>query len=61
MYAYREMFGFFNVGYGSAAAVIILIMANIVTMVLNRFIRGRKAMYVSKSRRRPSSLCWPWC
>lgn len=42
MYAYREMFGFFNVGYGSAAAVLILIMANIVTLVLNRFIRGEE-------------------
>ncbi len=39
MYAYREMFGFFNVGYGSAAAVIILIMATIVTNVLYRFMR----------------------
>ena len=39
MYAYREMFGFFNVGYGSAAAVIILIMAIVVTNVLYRFIR----------------------
>jgi len=39
MYAYREMFQFFNVGYGSSVAVIILIMATIVTNVLYRFIR----------------------
>ena len=39
MYAYREMFGFFNVGYGSAAAVIILILATVVTSVLYRFMR----------------------
>jgi multiple sugar transport system permease protein len=43
MYAYREMFGFFNVGYGSAAAVIILIMATVVTNILYRFIRGDDA------------------
>jgi multiple sugar transport system permease protein len=42
MYAYREMFGFFNVGYGSSAAVIILIMAIIVTNVLFRFMRGEE-------------------
>lgn len=40
IYAYREMFNFFNVGYGSAAAVLILIMATIVTNLLFRFIRG---------------------
>ncbi|MBD3306931.1 ABC transporter permease subunit [candidate division KSB3 bacterium] len=39
MYTYREMFGFFNVGYGSSAAVIILIMAIIVTNILYRFMR----------------------
>ncbi len=39
MYAYREMFGYFNVGYGSAAAVIILILATIVTSILYRFMR----------------------
>jgi multiple sugar transport system permease protein len=43
MYAYREMFQFFNVGYGSSAAVIILIMATIVTNILYRFIRGEEA------------------
>ena len=43
MYAYREMFQFFNVGYGSAAAVIILIMATLVTNVLYRFIRGEES------------------
>lgn len=43
MYAYREMFGFFNVGYGSSAAVIILIMAIIVTNILNRFMREEEA------------------
>ena len=42
-YAYREMFQFFNVGYGSSAAVIILIMATIVTNILYRFIRGEEA------------------
>jgi len=40
IYAYREMFNFFNVGYGSAAAVIILLMATIVTNLLFKFIRG---------------------
>lgn len=39
MYAYREMFGFFNVGYGSTAAVVILIMAIIVTNILYRLMR----------------------
>jgi multiple sugar transport system permease protein len=43
MYAYREMFGFFNVGYGSSAAVVILIMAIIVTNVLYRFMREEEA------------------
>ncbi|MCC7447370.1 MAG: sugar ABC transporter permease [Anaerolineae bacterium] len=39
MYAYREMFNFFNVGYGSAAAVIILIFSTIISNILYRFIR----------------------
>lgn len=43
IYAYREMFNFFNVGYGSAAAVLILIMATLVTNILFRFIRGEYA------------------
>jgi len=43
MYTFREMFQFFNVGYGSAAAVIILIMATLVTNILYRFIRGEEA------------------
>lgn len=43
MYAYREMFGFFNVGYGSSAAVIILIMAIIVSNILYRFMREEDA------------------
>lgn len=43
IYAYREMFNFFNVGFGSAAAVLILIMATVVTNILFRFIRGEYA------------------
>lgn len=43
MYAYRQMFQFFNAGYGSAAAVIILIMAIIVTNILYRFIREEES------------------
>ncbi len=39
MYAYREMFGYFNVGYGSAAAVVILVMAIVLTNILYHFMR----------------------
>ena len=42
MYAYREMFGYFNVGYGSAAAVVILVMAIILTNILYHFMRGEE-------------------
>ncbi|MBC8100209.1 MAG: sugar ABC transporter permease [Armatimonadetes bacterium] len=39
MYAYREMFQFFNIGYGSAIAVIILIIGVILSQILYRLIR----------------------
>jgi multiple sugar transport system permease protein len=42
MYAYREMFQYFNVGYGAAAAVVILIIAIIITNLLFRFIGGEQ-------------------
>jgi multiple sugar transport system permease protein len=39
MFAYREMFQYFNVGYGSAIAVIILIIGVILSQILYRLIR----------------------
>ena len=38
MYAYRQMFQFFNVGYGSAAAVVILAIGIILTTFAVRFL-----------------------
>jgi len=39
MYTYREMFQFFNIGYGSTVAVVILVLGLILTNVLFRFIK----------------------
>lgn len=39
MYAYREMFQFFNIGYGSAVAVIVLVIGVILSQILYRLIR----------------------
>jgi multiple sugar transport system permease protein len=43
MYTYREMFQFFNIGYGSSAAVVVFIMGLILANILFRFIRQREA------------------
>ena len=39
MYAYRQMFQFFNVGYGAAVGVVVLVMGLILANVLFRFLR----------------------
>lgn len=39
MYAYRQMFQFFNVGYGAAVGVVVLILGLILANVLFRFLR----------------------
>ena len=43
MFAYREMFQFFNVGFASAVAVLILILGLIFTQILFRFMRRAEA------------------
>ena len=39
MFAYRQSFQFFNMGYGSAAAVLILVLTLVVTTVAMRYLR----------------------
>lgn len=39
MFAYRQSFQFFNMGYGSAAAVVILILTSVVASVAMRYLR----------------------
>jgi multiple sugar transport system permease protein len=39
MYAFRQMFQFFNIGYGSAAAVVILFVGIVITTIAVRFLR----------------------
>lgn len=43
MYAFREMFQFFNVGYGSAVAVVILVIGIVLTTIALRFLRRESA------------------
>lgn len=43
MFAYREMFQFFNVGFGSAVAVVILILGLVLANLLFRFLRRADA------------------
>lgn len=40
MFTYRQSFKFFNVGYGSASAVVILILSIIMAQFLIRFLKG---------------------
>ena len=39
MFAYRQSFQFFNMGYGSAAAIMILIITLVVTTFAMRYLR----------------------
>lgn len=39
LYAYRQIFQYFNAGYGAAAAVVVLILALIIANISVRFLR----------------------